>query len=340
MNSYERTMAAIYGESYDHTPVIPLIIQHALHIAGIPHGEYSTDPARMAEAQLFALREYDYDGLHVSSDNYIVSEAMGNTVRVQADEPPQKLSAILESNADLTQLKDFDPLSDGRMPVLIEATKIVRRELGESKAIKANCDSGPFSVAASLRGAENLFYDMADDEKYLFDLLEQTSAAIIKYAKALANAGAHIITYGESTASLIGREDFERVVLPFNRYVIGEIKKTGLPVFFHMCGNVDHLVDLLPQTGADAIELDSFTDLERAYALTGHELCIEGTVDTVNVLLNGGPEDVKAAAGACIRASKGRRLILSSGCEVPRYSPKENIHALVEAAKITPACKQ
>jgi len=332
MNSCERTLAAIHGESHDRPPVIPLIIQHALHIAGIPHGEYSTNPRRLAAAQLFAWREYGCDGLHVSSDNYVISEALGNTVRILDDEPPQKLLGILEAGPNLAQLKDFNPLTDGRMPVIIEATRLLRKELGDTAFIKTNCDSGPFSVAASLRGAENLFLDMADGKEYVSDLLELTSKAIVKYAKAIAAAGAHCITYGESTASIIGRADFERMVLPFNQYVIGEIKKTGLPVFFHMCGNVDHIIDLLPVTGCDAIEIDSFTDLARAYELTGRKLCIEGTVDTVRVLLHGTPEDVKTAALACVRISNGRRLILSSGCEVPRHTPKENVRALVRAA--------
>jgi len=327
-------MAAIHGESCDRPPVIPLIIQHALHIAGIPHGEYSTDPNRLAAAQLFALREYGYDGLHVSSDNYIISEVLGNEVRIQHDEPPQKLRSVLESNVSLTKLKDFDPLTDGRMPVIIGATRLLREELGEKAFIKTNCDSGPFSVASALRGAENLLYDMADGMEYVYDLLELTGEAIIKYAKAIAAAGAHCITYGESSASIIGRADFEKNVLPFNRHVISEIKKTGLPVFFHMCGNIDHIVDLLPQTGADAIEIDSMTDLARAYELTNRRLCIEGTVDTVKILLKGTPEDVVSDARECIRVSQGRNLILSSGCELPRHTPKENVRALMDAAML------
>ncbi len=330
MNAVERTHAALSGQTCERPPVIPLVIQHALHVAGVPHSAYSTDPAQLAGAQLFAWKTYGYDGFHISSDNYVVSEAMGNAVRFPFDEPPQKVFGVLEAAPDLTRLRDVDPLADGRMPVLVGATRIARQEAGGRTFIKANCDSGPLSVASSLRGAENLFVDILDGAPYVPDLLELTSRAIVRYARALADAGAHAITYGESTASLVGRDVFESLVLPYNRYVVGEIKKTGLPVFYHMCGNVDHIVDLLPLTGADALELDSFTDLPRAYDLTRRSICIEGTVDTVKVLLQGSPDDVRAAAKACVEASRNRYLILSSGCEVPRLTPPCNLRALMD----------
>lgn len=334
MDSIERTMAAIHGEKYDRAPVIPLIIQHAMQVSGIPHGLYSTNAEMLAKAQLEAVKKYDYDGFHISSDNYVVSEALGNRVVFPQDEPPQKKTEILRDDPELSRLHtSFDPLRDGRMPVLIKATQIAREAAGNTKFIKANCDSGPFSVAASLRGEEKLFLDLFDNEQYVMDLMELTSSAIIRYAKALAAAGAHAITYGESTGGLLNRRMFEQIVLPFNQKVISEIKKTGLPVFYHMCGNVNHIVDLMAKTGADCIEIDSFTDLEKAYEATSRKLCIEGNLNTISVLLDGSVEDVMRESKKCIEISKGANLILSSGCELPRLTPAENVFAMVVAAK-------
>lgn len=334
MNAVERTLAAIRCEACDRVPVIPLIIQHSLEVSGIPHSRYSSDPEALAAAQIAAWERYGYDGFHITSDNYVVSEALGNRVFLPEDAPPQKVFTCLAEKKDLSMLRrGFDPQTAARMPVLIEATRIARSRVGGRAFLKANCDSGPFSVAASLRGAENLFYDLYDDERFVFDLMEITAEAIVRYARALAAAGADAITYGESTGSLVSRGMFEKFILPLNRHVVGEIKKTGLPVFYHMCGKVDHVVDLMAETGADVLELDSFTDLQAAYEKTAGKVCIEGTVDTVSVLLRGTSRAVYDESRRVIETARGRGLILSSGCELPRMTPPDNVRAMLQAAE-------
>ncbi len=334
MNAVERTLAAIRCEACDRVPVIPLIIQHSLEVSGIPHARYSSDPEALASAQIIAWEMYGYDGFHITSDNYVVSEALGNRVFLPYDEPPQKAHTCLAETKDLSVLlRNLDPETAARMPVLIGAMRIARERVGGRAFLKANCDSGPFSVASSLRGAENLFYDLYDGEQFVFDLMEITAEAIIRYARALADAGADAITYGESTGSLVSRGMFEKFILPLNRYVVGEIKKTGLPVFYHMCGKVDHVVDLMAQTGADVLELDSFTDLKAAYEKTNGKVCIEGTVDTVSTLLRGTSRAVYDESRRVIDIARGRGLILSSGCELPRKTPPENVRAMMRAAE-------
>ena len=334
MNAVERTLAAIRCEACDRVPVIPLIIQHSLEVSGIPHSRYSSDPEALASAQIAAWEAYGYDGFHITSDNYVVSEALGNRVFLPHDDPPQKVYTCLAETKELSVLRrDLDPETTARMPVLIGAMRIARERVGGRAFLKANCDSGPFSVASSLRGAENLFYDLYDDEQFVFDLMEITAEAIIRYARALADAGADAITYGESTGSLVSRGMFEKFILPINRYVVGEIKKTGLPVFYHMCGKVDHVVDRMAQTGADVLELDSFTDLKAAYEKTNGKLCIEGTVDTVSTLLRGTSHAVYVESRRVIDTARGRGLILSSGCELPRKTPPDNVRAMMRAAE-------
>lgn len=333
MNSYTRTMAAIYGEAYDRTPVIPLIIQHALHTAKIPHREYSSDGYRLAEAQLFALKKYLYDGIHITTDNQIISEALGCEIYLPFDEPPQYRKRILSENVDLNRLKKIDPCQDGRMPVILNAAKTARQELKEEYFIKVNCDSGPFSVAAALRGEEKLFMDLHDDEQYAYDLLEICSEAVVKYAKAIAASGAHAITFGDSTSGLIGRELYEKFALPFQKRVIKSVKETGVPVFMHICGDTNGIIDLMGSSGADVLEIDSLTNLPAAYEATDYKVCLEGNVHPTEVLLQGTYVSVYNESIKCIKESNGKRLILSSGCEVPRFTPEENIKAMLNAAK-------
>lgn len=118
MNANDKTLCTIRGEKPDRMPVIPLIIQHALHITGIPHSAYSRNPVKMAETQLFALAEYRVDGLHITTDNQVISEAMGCRIHFPYDEPPQYAALVLAEDKKHSRLKAINPAADDRMPVL------------------------------------------------------------------------------------------------------------------------------------------------------------------------------------------------------------------------------
>jgi uroporphyrinogen decarboxylase len=333
MDPYGRTLAAINGEAYDHTPVIPHVIQHALKVSGIPHRAYSSSGEKLAHAQMEALRVYGYDGFTITTDNQIITEAMGCTIELPYDEPPKYLHRILGNKEDLNILKEFDPFTDGRMPVILKATRIARETLGNEYFIKVNFDSAPFSVAAALMGEQRFFIEMLDDEQYALDLLEICTKAVIRYAKAIISAGAHGITCGDSTAGLIGRELYSKFAFPYEKEIFEKLKTSGVPSFLHICGDSRNIVDLMAGTGADVLELDSNIDFSEAYEKTGRKICLQGNVPTITAMLQGTPKTVYDAAAECIKASNRRLLILGTGCEVPRETPAENMFALVRAAK-------
>ncbi|MCL2880415.1 MAG: uroporphyrinogen decarboxylase family protein [Treponema sp.] len=336
MNSYERVLSAIRGEGYDYTPVVPLIIQNTMEVSGIPHSVYSTDGKAMAESQLAALKMYGYDSVYVSTDNAILAEAMGSSLRFPYDEPPQFVTRCLDGEKiDLTKIaRKLDPANDGRMPVILTATEIAKKELSHNVFVKTNFDSGPFSVACALRGEERLFLDLYDDPDAVFDLLAITLTEVIRYGKAIATAGADALAMGDSSAVLIGRQMYEKFAFPSECEVIQALQKeTGLPVFLHICGNAMPILDLMGKTGADVLEIDYQCDMHDAFKITGCSTTLEGNVHPTEIMLRGTAEDVYTASVKCIQASSGKRLLLSAGCEIPRKTPVRNVRAMIRASR-------
>lgn len=332
MNSYERTMAAIHWEMVDQIPVIPLIIQHAMVINKVPHSLYSTNAEYMAQTQIKTARKYGYDGIHITTDNQVLFEAFGGKLHFPYDEPPQIKERVFHGK-DIAALPRITKDS-GRLRVICEATSIARRELGDNVFIKTNIDSGPFSAASALRGEEEFFMDLYDDEKFSFDLLEVCARAIILYGKEAVAAGAHALTMGDSTAGIINPDLYQKYALPFAQYVIAELKKLDVPVFYHVCGNTSHISHLLVQTGADVLEIDSMVPFSEMKEYSKKSVALEGNVSTIEALLNGTPEQVKQEAWLCIEPfGFDGGLILSSGCEVPPLTKEGNIYAMIEAAK-------
>jgi MtaA/CmuA family methyltransferase len=336
MTGYERVTRTIRGESCDGIPVVPLIIQQCLEISGIPNSVYATDGEALAKAQIAALKVYDYDAVYISTDTTIIAQVMGSAVNFPYDAIPFYSDRILKNGINLSRLKKtrIDPQVDGRMPEILKATAIAKRELDRKIFVKTNFDQGPFSVVCALRGDEATYMDILDNPQEVLDLLELCTEASIAYGKAVAAAGADGLAIGDSPAVLLSRSMYEQFAFPFEKKLVETLRReTGLPVFLHICGNAAHIIDLMAKTGADVLEIDEKCNLTQAYEAVGPDITLEGNVSPVAVLLRGTPQQVYNASLQCIEMARGRRLLLSGGCEIPRKTPDANIKAMVAAAR-------
>jgi uroporphyrinogen decarboxylase len=108
----------------------------------------------------------------------------------------------------------------------------------------------------------------------------------------------------------------------------------GVKVYLHICGNCQPLLDLMAETGVDAIEpldVDGGVDLEVVKAGVGGRVCLKGGLSTM-LLLNGTPEQVYREARRCISIFGPIGYILGSADDIPRDTPFANIDAMVKAA--------
>jgi uroporphyrinogen-III decarboxylase len=84
--------------------------------------------------------------------------------------------------------------------------------------------------------------------------------------------------------------------------------------------------------GCAIVDLDSMVPIAEARAQMGPEQILLGNMNPVAVLRNSTPAAVTAAIADCHRDA-GPRFIVGAGCEVPRDTPAENLHALGEYAR-------
>jgi uroporphyrinogen decarboxylase len=339
VNSVERCLRAIRLEEPDRVPVIPLIISHAAQMCNVPFCDYNRNPKLIVECQAAAWRRYGYDGIHVTTDNWILPEALGVPVQFHPDLPPTGLARPLAGTKDLSALpRVAEAKFAARMGLLPEATRYARELLRDACFIKTNFDQGPFSLASAVRGIDKLMVDLRDDEAFVFDLLEICTEMVFELGLAVGEAGAHAITFGDAVAGLVSRKDYIRFAFPFEKSVVERLRaRLGIPVFLHICGKTTHIVDYMAATGADCLELDYQNDFAAMKREVGAKTCLEGNLDPVGVLLSGTPDTVYGQSLELIRAAgAGGGFILSPGCEVPRDTPPGNIDAMVGAAADCP----
>lgn len=332
MSSVERVQRVLRGEVPDRVPVEPLFYHHPVRLAGISYARYCTDPDAVVAAQVGAWRRYGHDALNIGTDIFVVAEAMGTQVAFHPDAAPTLVRPALADTKDLKALHVPDPHRDGRMPVVLAAVRKAVETVGHQVFLKARYNSTPFSLATRLRGIQRFLLDLYDDEQFALDLLEFCVPILLRYVKALVDQGAHAVVCSDSTANLMSREMYQKFAWPFERQVITEIARWGVPVYLHICGDTGRIVDLMAETGATCLEVDSQVDIAVYKQKVGHKVCLMGNLDTVS-LLRWSPEEVLEASRACMEKAKdGGGYILSAGCEVPPNTPPANIHAMVEAA--------
>ena len=336
MTSYERVMTALEGGQPDRVPIVPIVRDWCSRQVGFRFCDILTSIEKYVYAQYFCLRNFGYDAVWDLLAIHAESEAMGSVLKIPDDMPPSVLDHFIKDyDADLKKLRIPDPQKDGRLPFILEGIRRLK-DLCKDQYAVVGFIQAPFRHASMLRGAEKVMRDMSRNPSKLKELLEIATESQIVYGKAVVSAGADIICISDPTSSgdAISRASWEQFGAPYTTRVVSEVKKTGVKMFLHICGDTSDRLDSLAKTGVDGLSLDYKVDFARAREILGDSICLIGNVDPTTTLLFGKPEDVAKEVENCIRsAGQKGNFILSSGCMVPPEVPGENIQAMVETAK-------
>ncbi len=338
MTSRELVAAALAGQPVPRPPVGPLAVHFCTRLTGQSLRAYTTSAQRLADSVLRYYERFRPDAVWISADTWVSAEAMG--VRVGATEDDQPFGGIgppvVRTAADIDRLPAPDPSSQGRYPLMIEAVQRVVQALGREVFVVACLDQYPFSLAAGVMGIAEIMMKLMDDPPFVEALMARAREYTVAYGRALAAAGADLLSGGDSPAGLVGPDLYTRHLMPFERGVIAELQAaTGKPVSLHICGQATPILEAMAATGANVLELDYQVDLTEAARVVGPQVALWGNLDPVGVLSRGSPASVRSAAlqaTANMAACGHRRFVLSSGCTLAVETPFANLDALLAAA--------
>ncbi len=335
MNGRERVLAHLDNQRVDCLPLMPITMMFATDRIGKKYGEYARDYRVLVEGQLRTADEFGFDYVSCISDPAREATDCGAHIEFFDDQPP----AIIESDALLTE-KNFlrtltvpDPLGGGRMHDRVKAAEEFKRQVGNDLLIEGWVE-GPCAQAADLRGINQLMMDFIDDEVFVRDLFEFVVEMELVFAKAQIDAGADLIGIGDAAASLIGKQTYEEVVLPYEKRLVDGIREMGGRVRMHICGNVRHLLGGMCELNWDFTDIDYPVPMATARAELGPQRVVAANLDPVRDVRDGSPDSIKAALADCHQAA-GSRFIVAAGCEIPRDTHLDNIRAMAEFARAT-----
>jgi uroporphyrinogen decarboxylase len=338
MTSYERLLNAVTGGTPDRIPVAPEIFGVSARLNGRRISEYVRDSGVIADSQLRLRKEIGYDILFAFADLSVEAEALGCGLQYEEDAYPSVEERILKNANEAGEFIAGrglpDPSKDGRMPVVLDACRILRESVKDECVIAA-CVMGPVSIAAQIMGIENLLYQLVDNPDGVSKILDFTEKTAIIYGNALMKAGAHCPVIFDPVASpaVIPPSLFVHYEAPRLARMYEAFRLAGSPVsWISIAGATQKIMPYFKKTGINLATIDYVVSVEEAFKIAG-DIALNGNLKPYS-FISFTPEQMKDEAKKCIKEAAGRKnYIIGSGCEVPVESRAENIIALVEAVK-------
>jgi MtaA/CmuA family methyltransferase len=333
MTGKERVQAALEGKWTDRRPVMLHNFMMAAREKGLSMKEFGENPQSAASAYIHAAEKYDIDGLLIDVSTAILAGSLGVPVDYPEDEPARTHGTLISSLDEIQDLPPVDVASDRRIQHWLETTRIVKEYFGEEKYIRGNCDQAPFSLASMIRGSQELMTDLLMEPDKVHQLLEYATEAGIQFIRLMAGTGAHMVSNGDSVAGpeMIQPEFYREFAFPYEKILVDEAHRLGLTYTLHICGDTELILEDMVQTGADALELDYLTDIQKIYDHCHSSTLMIGNLDPSAVIKFGTPELVKQKTMELLEIYKGSpRLMINAGCAIPPDTPSENIRAMIE----------
>ena len=140
---------------------------------------------------------------------------------------------------------------------MLEAIRHIVEALGREVFIVACFDQYPFSLACAMMGVQQVMLKLLDDRPLVEAVMERAASTPSAYASALADAGADMLSGGDSPAGLDRPATVSRGGMPYQRRVIAELKAPLLDARFPAYLRQRHADPAeIVDSGADVLELD------------------------------------------------------------------------------------
>lgn len=246
------------------------------------------------------------------------------------------LEGPIKSEADLKTYTPPDPNAEAVLGILPE---VINRFKGR-KAIFWNARDG-FVNPANLRGMENHLLDYVENPKLAHAVTELCAEYEIAVACRAVKAGADFVMLGDDyaykTGPLMSPAHFREFIFPVLKRAVKAIHEAGGYVVKHTDGNIWPLLDMIVESGVDAInplEPVAGMDIEEVKAKYGDRVAVIGNIDCGDLLSRQSVEAVRKAVKECIRkASPGGGHIISSSNTIHSSVRPENFLAMIQTAR-------
>ena len=316
--------------SNERTLFRPILMHFIARYAGGNYAKFASDYRFLVESNLRALDDFDIDMVGLISDPYRETSAFGAMIEYIPEGVPRCLNLVIKNEEDIRNLKRPDVYNCERtLDRILGAELLSKQTKGEVPII--GWIEGPMAEACDLAGIEQFMMMLMMDPNSADLLLDKCVVTAKDFAKAQIEAGCDIIGMGDAICSQIDPSTYETFVKDRHRKIINFIHSNGARVKMHICGDITHLLPSLKDLDIDILDIDWQINPQYAFEVMGPDVIRCGNIDP-RFVMDQSPEEIFSACKQLCDNEKGRKFILSAGCEIIVTTPHANLLAMRKAS--------
>ncbi len=330
MNKKEFLQYISTSEESGKTLFAPILMHFIARYAGGNYARFASDYRFLVEANLRALDDFDMDMVGLISDPYRETSAFGARIEFIPEGVPRCLNYVITTESDIRILGRPDVYKCERtLDRILGAELLAKRVNGKVPVF--GWIEGPMAEACDLAGIEQFMVMTMMDPDNANILLDKCLLMAKDFARAQIEAGCDIIGIGDAICSQVDPETYSIFVKERHRELISFIHQCGAMVKLHICGDITHLLPSINDLVIDIFDLDWQVDPLKAFEIMGEEVIRCGNIDPRFVKDKGEDEIITACKLVC-KKERGKRFILSAGCEIIVTTPVQNLMAMRTAS--------
>jgi len=334
VNSYDRFMIALNRGEPDRVPIAEWVISPNVIKAICPNASDQNDFEELMDLDAVCASPQFRKTREMGDGRYV--DEWGVVYKPSAEVVDHPMSGPIETLADLKRYTPPDPQAPHRLGDL---PKLVAR-YKKKKAIIFRYRAA-FMWAAYLNGFENMLANFRMDPELVNALLDKVLETNLCIVRNALRAGADAVVLGDDYAGnggpFFSPANFREFIGPRLKRMVDAIHEEGGKAIKHSDGNLWPLLDMIVETGVDAvnpIEPAAGMDIGAVKRKYGNRVCVIGNIDCSFLLSEASEEEVEAAVKDCIlKASPGGGHIISSSNSIHSSVKPQNYRRMIEATR-------
>ena len=294
-----------------------------------------TNPELACEVTMQPLERFPLDAAILFSDILTIPDAMGLGLYFETGEGPRFRKPV-RTAADVKALAVPDPETELRY--VMDAVRLIRRTL-DNRLPLIGFSGSPWTLATYMvEGGSTKTFSRSkgmlyNEPQLLHRMLGTIADAVIAYLNAQIAAGAQAVMIFDTWGGVLTPQDYSDFSLQYMRKIVDgltrEYEGERVPVILFTKGGCQWL-EIMADTGADALGLDWSTDLAMARKRVGDRVALQGNLDPA--VLYAAPEVIRDKVAAVLAAyGKGSGHVFNLGHGITPDVKPEHAGVLVDA---------
>jgi len=294
-----------------------------------------TNPELACEVTLQPLARYALDAAILFSDILVIPHAMGLGLEFEEGEGP-RIARPIRSEAAVQALPVPDP--DDKLRFVLDAVALIRRELAGRVPLIGFAGS-PWTVATYMvEGGSSKDFPrirglLQAEPRTLHALLEKLARATTAYLNAQIAAGVQVVMIFDTWGGTLATPDYLEFSLAYMQQILAGLARgpegRRVPVILFTKGGGIWLTRMAA-TGADALGIDSATELSAARLATGDRVALQGNLEPG--LLHESPDRIRGEVARVLESyGRGTGHVFNLGHGVQPDTNPDHVAAMIAA---------